>query len=98
MICGQIGLPHAVIRVGWKPIAEQVSGGQNPVRDRSGGNAAKEFVKGLPALLFWLRLIWVGNGGMIMCQALVGENARRQLTCARKTQFAEPLNLEIQSN
>ena len=98
VICGQIGIPHAVIGVSRKPIAEPVSRGQHLVRDRAGGKMSKKCVKGQPAFLFWLGLVWKGNGRMVVCQAPVGENTGRQPTYARETQFAEPLYLEIQSD
>ena len=98
MICGQICLPHAVIVVSWKPIAEPVRRRQNLVKDRAGGYTPKKFVKSQPAFLFRLGLVWIGKGRTVVCQAPVGENTGRQPTCARETQFAEPLYLEIQSD
>ena len=98
MIFGQICLPHAVIVVSWKPIAKPISRGQNLVRDGAGGKTSKKFVKSQPAFLFRLGLVWIGKGRTVVCQAPVGENTGRQPTCARETQFAEPLYLEIQSD
>ena len=98
MICGQISCPHAVIGMRWKPNAEPVSRYQHFVRDRAGGKTSKKCVKGQPAFLFRLGLVRIGNGRVVVCQAPVGENTGGQPTCARETQFAEPLYLEIQSD